>query len=392
MENSKQYIPFARKYRPSNFSELDAQDAFTKILTFTILNSRLSHAYLLTGIRGVGKTTAARIIAKTINCTSLIKVDSEENKSVNPCNKCQNCISSNDYKHPDIIEIDAASKTSVDDVRSIIESSEYRPLLGQYKIFIIDEVHMLSKSAFNALLKIIEEPPEHIIFIFATTEVQKMPLTVVSRCQRHDLKRFSFNQILNLLKKIVLSENLDIEGEALRIIANKSEGSARDAVTLLDQSTSLGKSLTSKITADMINSMLGLVETSLIIEFSEHLINKNTNSAIELINKVYISSHNLEGFVQSVCEFIAYLSKLKVAKTYTNPVYESHHQSILKIVKSITIFELSLLWQIFSKGMIEIKTSYNQLITVEMLAIKAIHSISLSSIEEFLDNNPRQLA
>lgn len=294
INSSNQYIPFARKYRPSNFTELQGQEVLVKVLSYTILNDRLTGGYLLTGIRGVGKTTSARIIAKAVNCSALIT----ENTTIKTCEQCTNCISFNNHNHPDIIEIDAASKTSVDDIRRIIESAEYKPLQGKHKIFIIDEVHMLSKGAFNALLKTLEEPPPHIIFIFATTEVQKIPATIISRCQRYDLRRLSFEEIFKLLEYINKQENLKTDIEALRIIAHKSEGSARDAVSILDQAASMSAKSDNIISPQVINQMLGLVDSSVIIEFVEYIIHRETEKAINLINKLYNFSVNLEIFIE----------------------------------------------------------------------------------------------
>ncbi|WP_108783935.1 DNA polymerase III subunit gamma/tau [Wolbachia endosymbiont of Bemisia tabaci] len=272
INSNNQYIPFARKYRPSSFAELHGQEVLVKVLSYTILNNRLAGGYLLTGIRGVGKTTSARIIAKAVNCSALIT----QGNDIKTCEQCVNCVSFNNHNHSDIIEIDAASKTSVDDIRRIIESAEYKPLQGKYKIFIIDEVHMLSKGAFNALLKTLEEPPPHVIFIFATTEVQKIPATIISRCQRYDLKRLSFEEIFKLLEYIVKEESLKTDIEALRVIAYKSDGSARDAVSILDQAASLSAKSDSMITRQAINQMLGLVDNNVILEFSEYIVNRDT--------------------------------------------------------------------------------------------------------------------
>lgn len=386
INSSNQYIPFARKYRPNSFAELYGQEVLVKVLSYTILNNRLAGGYLLTGIRGVGKTTSARIIAKAVNCSALITEDA----NIKTCEQCVNCISFDNHNHPDIIEIDAASKTSVDDIRKVIESAEYKPLQGKYKIFIIDEVHMLSKGAFNALLKTLEEPPPHVIFIFATTEVQKIPATIISRCQRYDLKRLSFEEIFKLLEYVAKEENLKTDTEALKVIAYKSDGSARDAVSVLDQAASLSAKSGSIITRQAINQMLGLVDNNVIIEFSEYIINRDAASSISLINKLYGSSVNLEIFIESVSEFIAYLNKLKMLPDYSMPLYESFNDRIRNILDKISFPHLSILWQIYSKGVGEIKISYNQLVEAEMLIIKSIYSASLP-LPEDLQNNSENL-
>jgi len=383
INSSKNYIPFARKYRPSGFAELHGQEVLVKVLSYTILNNRLAGGYLLTGIRGVGKTTSARIIAKAVNCSALVT----ENNDIKTCEQCVNCVSFNNHNHPDIIEIDAASKTSVDDIRRIIESAEYKPLQGKYKIFIIDEVHMLSKGAFNALLKTLEEPPPHVIFIFATTEVQKIPATIISRCQRYDLRRLSFEEIFKLLEHIAKEENLKTDTEALRVIAYKSDGSARDAVSILDQAASMSAKAGNVITAQSINQMLGLVDSSLIIEFSEYIVNRDVANSIALINKLYGSSVNLEMFIESISEFIAYLNKVKMLPNYSMPLYESFNNRIRNILDKISFPHLSILWQIYSKGVGEIKISYNQLIETEMLIIKSIYSASLPISEDLPNDN-----
>ncbi|MCC8371930.1 MAG: DNA polymerase III subunit gamma/tau [Rickettsia endosymbiont of Pseudomimeciton antennatum] len=374
-----QYISFARKYRPANFYELYGQEVLTKTLNYTIQKDRISQGYLLTGIRGVGKTTAARIIAKTINCTNQIV----EGNHIKPCKDCQNCNSFNKNNHPDIIEMDAASKTSVDDIRKIIESSDYKPLIGRYSIFIIDEVHMLSKGAFNALLKILEEPPAHVIFIFATTEPQKIPLTVISRCQRYDLRRLTFDDIFQLIQEIAKKEQIKVEIEALKIIAARSDGSARDAVSVLDQATSLGAG--EIITPEIVYQILGLVDTASIVKFFEYIIQKDAAKSIDLVNQLYMSSANLEIFVALVADFSAYLSKVKMLPDCQNPIYLPFKDQVTTILTKITLPQLSIIWQIYSKGIIEMKTSHNQLIEAEMLVIKSIYSQMLPSLEELVD-------
>ncbi|PCJ29289.1 MAG: DNA polymerase III, subunit gamma and tau [Rickettsiales bacterium] len=383
LKSDSTYIPFARKYRPSDFSELLGQEVLVKTLTYCIKNHRLAQAHLLTGIRGVGKTSSARIIAKTVNCTELKTSDEQ----ITPCNKCKNCESFNNHNHPDIIEIDAASRTGVDDIREIIESSEYRPLIGKYKLFIIDEVHMLSKSAFNALLKIVEEPPEHVIFIFATTEVQKIPLTVISRCQRYDLRRLTFDEINILIKRIAKQEKIKIDDDALKIIAIKSEGSARDATSMLDQAASYVLNIGDSeiITAENISKMLGLLQTSTMVKLTQLIIANDPASAIALLEEIYSNASNLEYFVQTMSDFMAELSKSKVITTYHNPLYQSYSKEIADILVGTSLSRLSILWQIFSKGTQEIKLSHNELITAEMLIIKAIYACNLPSAEAIMD-------
>lgn len=382
-KNLSTYIPFARKYRPTNFNELLGQEVLVKTLSYCIKNDRLAQAHLLTGIRGVGKTSSARIIAKTVNCTD----KKSKNNYVAPCETCKNCKSFNNHSHPDIIEIDAASRTSVDDIREIIESSEYRPLLGAMKFFIIDEIHMLSKSAFNALLKVIEEPPEHVVFIFATTEVQKIPLTIISRCQRYDLRRLTFEELHELTQNIIKQEKLNFEEEALKIIAIKSEGSARDATSMIDQATSYmhnaGKG--NIITAEIVGRMLGLLQTSTMIKFAQLIIANDPKSAIELLKQVYVNANSLESFIQGMSDFFAELSKSKIIPNYHNPLYQSYSSEIADILVGTSLSRLTILWQIFSNGAQEIKQSHNELSCAEMLLIKAIYSCNLPSAEEIIN-------
>lgn len=382
-KNSSTYIPFARKYRPANFNELLGQEVLVKTLSYCIKNDRLAQAHLLTGIRGVGKTSSARIIAKTVNCTD----KKSKNDYISPCEKCKNCKSFNNHSHPDIIEIDAASRTSVDDIREIIESSEYRPLLGAMKFFIIDEIHMLSKSAFNALLKVVEEPPEHVVFIFATTEVQKIPLTVISRCQRYDLRRLTFEELHELAQNIIKQEKLNFEEEALKIIAIKSEGSARDATSMIDQAASYmhnaGKG--NIITAEIVGRMLGLLQTGTMIKFAQLIIANDPKSAIELLKQIYVNANSLESFVQGMSDFFAELSKSKIIPNHHNPLYQSYSTEIANILIGTSLSRLTILWQIFSNGVQEVRQSHNELSCAEMLVIKAIYSCNLPPAEEIMN-------
>ena len=233
-ESSVSYQVLARKYRPKKFSEIVGQDVFVRLITSALKQKKIGHSFLFTGTRGVGKTTSARILAMTLNC-----LDPEEGDFFEPCGTCVSCENFLKDKHLDILEIDAASHTGVDDVRQLLDSCQYRPMMGKCRVFIIDEVHMLSKSAFNALLKTLEEPPAHVKFIFATTEVHKIPATILSRCLRFDLRRIELSVLAGHLGEICTRENIMASQEALRMIANVAEGSLRDALSILEQAKML---------------------------------------------------------------------------------------------------------------------------------------------------------
>lgn len=368
--NNKAYKVFARKYRPKNFSEIVGQDVLVKTLSYSISNDRLAQSYLLTGTRGIGKTTTARVIAKTVNCTNLVI----ENNLPKPCETCNNCTSFVESSHPDIIEIDAASRTSVDDVRVIIENSEYKPLLGKYKIFIIDEVHMLSKNAFNALLKLLEEPPLHVIFIFATTEIQKIPVTIISRCQRFDLLRFTSDDLLILLKNICDNENIPYDDNALKILTKKADGSARDAISILNQVALSSASEEKSISIESVESLLGLGDKFLPADFLLLITENDPERSIELLNKYYRSSSNFSIFLEQLLDLIAYISKKFAIPNYSSVEFSSTEDVIDKIVKNSSMTWLQIAWQLCFNSSNMIKNSVNQLQFMEMLALKLIYA------------------
>ena len=279
--NSENYVVLARKYRPQNFNELLGQDALVQTLTNAIKNNRLHHAYILTGIRGVGKTTTARIIAKALNCTGK---DGHGGPTTNPCGICENCRAIAESRHIDVLELDAASRTGVDDMREILDGVRYKPTNGRYKIYIIDEVHMLSKSAFNALLKTLEEPPSHVIFIFATTEIRKVPVTVLSRCQRFDLQRLTIDTLVNHFKNIIAKEGLSAEDEALHLIAKAADGSCRDGLSLLDQAISLGGGA---VKTDIVKNMIGLADRTQTFDLFEKLLAGKVNEVVQTLAEMY---------------------------------------------------------------------------------------------------------
>ena len=351
-------ISLSRTYRPSNFNDVVAQDVTVRILSNAIVANRFPHALIFTGIRGVGKTTTARIVAKSLNC--------ELKKDANPCGKCDNCVDILNEKHLDIIEMDAASKTSVDDIREIIDSIKYKPVRAKYKVYIIDEVHMLSKSAFNALLKTLEEPPEHIKFIFATTEINKVPKTVLSRCMRFDLQRFSKDQIKNLLKKITSSEGVNIENEALDVLARFADGSARDGVSLLDQAISIDND--SSVTYYHVIKMLGIADMWSSWDLLQKIIRGDSTACINDVNEYHMKGISLEALTTDLADWIHFLTIYKSTKVRDSSI--PSEIKIEPIAKDISISILMRYWQIFFKGIEEIKNSYNQLHTMRMLMIK----------------------
>jgi len=298
-----------RKYRPQSFSEIIGQEHIVQTLTNSISGKSISHAYLFTGPRGSGKTTIARLFAKAINCQDL--------SSFEPCNKCDSCLEIMQSKSMDLIEIDAASHTGVDDVRELIEGIKFSPVRSKYKIFIIDECHQLSKPASNALLKTIEEPPSHAIFVLATTEVHKMIPTIISRCQRFDFKRLQISEIIKKLEFIAKKENIKFEDSALSLIAFNSRGSFRDAESLLDQCISFsGK--TSSIKTEDIKEILGIVEVSQIAQFVDYLIQKNTKDSILYLNSMVDNGVDLQEFTKTLVFYLRQSMLLKINPEFLN--------------------------------------------------------------------------
>ncbi len=284
---------FYRKWRPRLWEEVIGQEHVTHTLQNAIRNSRVGHAYLFAGPRGTGKTTTARLLAKAVNCLS-------EDIQNRPCDVCDYCLAVNEGRFLDLIEIDAASNTSVDDVRDLREKINFRPTQGKYKVYIIDEVHMLSTAAFNALLKTLEEPPEHAIFILATTEVHKIPATVLSRCQRHEFRRIPVIEIVRLLKKIAVEEKLQFDDDALVLIARQSTGSMRDAISLLDQLASTGQ----RITMDLTQAVLGTAPSETAVELVEAIIQRNLSLGLDCLHRAMDAGSDPRQFARQVVDHL----------------------------------------------------------------------------------------
>ncbi len=380
--NENQYVVLARKYRPQTFEDLLGQDALVQTLTNAIKNNRLHHAYILTGIRGVGKTTTARLIAKALNCTGL---DGKGGPTIHPCGVCENCKAIAAGRHIDVMELDAASRTGVDDIREILDGVRYKPTNARYKIYIIDEVHMLSKNAFNALLKTLEEPPSHVKFIFATTEIRKVPVTVLSRCQRFDLQRLSIEDLLKLFNKIIAAENLKAEDEALHMIAKAADGSARDSLSLLDQAISLGAGV---IKTDIVKEMIGLADRNQTFELFESLISGDTKESLLKLQTQYQNGANPTSLLQDLINITHLLAKTKLIPSFINDssLSETERDFCQRLNSKVSIAILSKIWQMMIKGLGELQAAPVQIDALEMILIRVAYSASLPTPYELLND------
>ncbi len=380
--NDEQYVVLARKYRPQSFDELVGQDALVRTLTNAIKNNRLHHAYILTGIRGVGKTTTARIIARALNCTGK---DGQSGPTTNPCGICENCKAIAASRHIDVLELDAASRTGVDDIREILDGVRYKPTNARYKIYIIDEVHMLSKNAFNALLKTLEEPPSHVIFIFATTEIRKVPVTVLSRCQRFDLQRLTVDDLVKHFQKIIAAEKLDADQEALHMIAKAADGSCRDGLSLLDQAISLGSGV---VKTDIVKNMIGLADRNSTFELFESLVNGKVDQVVSKLAEQYKNGANPNTVLQDLINITHLMAKCKIvpASLNSDELTESEKEFCTRIAPGISIAVLSKIWQMMIKGINELAIAPVQIDALEMILIRVAYSASLPTPFELLND------
>ena len=369
------YRVLARKYRPTDFSGLMGQDALVRTLTNAFAAGRIAHAFMLTGVRGVGKTTTARIIAKGLNCT--------EGPTVTPCGKCEACTSITEGRCVDVLEMDAASRTGVDDVREIIEGVKYAPTAVRTKVYIIDEVHMLSKNAFNALLKTLEEPPPHVKFIFATTEIRKVPVTVLSRCQRFDLRRLPPEELSALLEKVATAEGVTIEPEALHLLARAADGSARDSLSLLDQAIARGGTT---VTGEQLRDMLGLADRSGILDLLIAALEGQAGTALEKLADLHRAGADPLIILQDLLDCVHQLSRHKVLpEGKADPTLSPAEQKRLADLANQTgTPALARAWQVLLKGVGEVQTAPQPAAALEMLLIRLAHIGTLPSPGELV--------
>jgi DNA polymerase III subunit gamma/tau len=367
------YRVLARKYRPRTFAELIGQDVMVQTLANAIAAKRLAHAFVLTGVRGVGKTTTARLLASALNC---LEVKPGEEMAQSPCGKCANCVAIAESRHPDVIEMDAASRTGVEDVREIIENVRYAPQSARFKVYIVDEVHMLSKSAFNALLKTLEEPPPHVKFIFATTEIRKLPVTVLSRCQRFDLRRVETARLAAHLQDVIAKEKAKADEEAVGLIARAAEGSVRDALSLLDQAIAHGGD---KVTAGSVRAMLGLADRIGILKLFRALMAGEIKAALALLAEQYKQGAEPSAVVRDLLEATHGIARIKVSgEAGTDAlVSEGERSEAAALAEKLSLADLTRAWQILLKGLRESETAPSPIAAAEMVAIRLAHAATL---------------
>lgn len=371
------YTPLANKYRPQKFADVVGQDVAVKILTKAILKDRVGHSILFTGTRGVGKTTLARILAKTLRC------ENRQPNEYEPCGKCESCLNFSKDSQIDVIEIDAASNTGVDDVREIIESCRYKPTTGKYKIFIIDEVHMLSKSAFNALLKTLEEPPEHVKFLMATTEIFKIPETILSRVLRFDLKNVDSVLISQYLSTVCNRENISVGADALSLVARFANGSIRDSLSILDQILNVADN--NSLSAKQVREILCVSDDSDLLELFSLIMSSNLKDSVEKYREIISNEVAAKAILTRLMDFVYFVTCVKTNLKITDKTLpEESENELRKIAQNTSLSSLSRIWQMLVKGADELKICDCQEIALEMLIIRIIYASHLPDLNEFL--------
>ncbi len=375
-----EYQVLARKYRPQSFADLIGQDAMVRTLKNAFDADRIAQAFVLTGIRGTGKTTTARIIAKGLNC---IGPDGNSGPTTEPCGVCEHCQAITEGRHVDVMEMDAASRTGVGDIREIIDSVHYRAASARYKIYVIDEVHMLSTSAFNALLKTLEEPPAHVKFVFATTEIRKVPVTVLSRCQRFDLRRIEPEVMIEMLRRISGNEGATIDDAALALIARASEGSARDAQSLLDQAISHG---TGETTADQVRAMMGLADRGRILDLFEAIMGGDASGALSELAAQYADGADPAAVLRDLAEVTHWISVVKITPDAGDDptVAPEERTRGRSLAGRLPMRSLTRAWQMLIKALEEVSMAPNAMMAAEMAIIRLTHVADLPSPEDLV--------
>ncbi len=369
------YRVLARKYRPTRFNDMIGQEAMVRTLRNAFAANRVAHAFMLTGVRGVGKTTTARIIARALNCTG---PDGSGGPTVDPCGVCANCAAILADRHPDVTELDAASNNGIDEVRAIIEAVRFRPMQARTRVFILDEVHMLSKPAFNALLKTLEEPPPHVKFVFATTEIRKVPVTVLSRCQRFDLRRISVAELSAHFAAIAAKEGVAVAPEALTLIARAADGSARDGLSLLDQAIAQTEP-GGAITADAVTDMLGLADRASVFDLFEALMAGRPAEVLSITDRAHAQGADLGVLLQDLLDLVHTLSRLRSVPSLRQSadLAEAERTRGVALAERLSMATLGRAWQMLLKGIGEVETAPDRRAAAEMVLIRLCHVAEL---------------
>ena len=380
VNENNSYKVLARKYRPETFKDLVGQAAMVQTLKNAFEADRIAQAFILTGIRGTGKTTTARIIAKGLNCIGL---DQKGGPTVEPCGKCSNCTAIIEGNHVDVLEMDAASRTGVDDIREIIESIYYKASAGRFKVYIIDEVHMLSNNAFNALLKTLEEPPKHVKFIFATTEIRKVPVTVLSRCQRFDLRRIEPEEMIALLQRIAKSEGVSVSEDAFRMITRAAEGSARDATSLLDQAISHGGGSSD---AKHVRAMLGIADRGRVLDLFKMIMQGDAAAALTELNSQYSDGADPIVVLKDLAEITHWISVSKITPDMNEDptITPDERTRGIELSKTLSMRALTRMWQMLVKSLGEIAIAPSPIMAAEMIIIRLTHAADLPPTDELI--------
>jgi DNA polymerase-3 subunit gamma/tau len=374
------YRVLARKYRPQNFESLIGQDALVRTLRNAFALNRIAHAFMLTGVRGVGKTTTARIIARALNC---IGPDGAGGPTADPCGVCANCVAILADRHPDVIEMDAASRTGVDDVREIIEATRFKPMQARTKVFVIDEVHMLSRNAFNALLKTLEEPPPHVKFVFATTELRKVPVTVLSRCQRFDLRRVRVTELSAHFGRVAAAEAVEVEPEALDLIARAADGSVRDGLSLLDQAIAQADGT---VTAATVTDMLGLADRASVFDLLDAVMAGKPEAALAVTDRAHERGADLGVMLTDLLELVHTLTRLKSIPDLrrSSELPEAERTRGAELADRLSVPVLGRAWQMLLKGASEVEQAPDRRAAAEMILIRLCHVADLPTPGELV--------